>query len=221
MKFWGVVFLIVGGCLLVSGQAAAAYCPRQIAVIENQVALQEIEKIIRTIYQDLRCDTHFKHMPAKRGVLAFNNGAVDGELVRLQAIERLYERDVIRSDPLAPAILGLWGRENSEDKVLGHVRGIAWQDVRLDRFRQAGWRTHAFNKHEQMYGAYLRGLIDHFLSIDVFKVEFFARYDNNLAVQKEILLAPQGYHFLGAEYREFMRDFNRYVRNNDPFKGLK
>lgn len=221
MKFLGAVLLIVGSCLLVSGQTVAAYCPQQVAVIENKVALQEVEQIIRKIYKDLHCDTRFKHMPAKRGVLAFNNMVVDGELVRLQAIESLYTRKVVRSDPLVPVVLGLWGRKNSADKVLGHVRGIAWQDARLDDFRQAGWRTRPFYKHEQMYAAYLRGLVAHFLSVDILKVEFFTRHAQDLAIQKEIMLAPQSYHFLGVEYHEFMRDFNRYIRNNDPFKDLK
>jgi len=221
MKLWGVVWMFVGSCVLMSAQASADYCPKRIAVIQNTVALKAIEQIIHNIYEELHCDTRFMPMPAKRGVLTFNNAAVDGELVRLQAIETLYKREVVRSDPLAPAVLGLWGRKNNPGKVLGHVRGIAWQDGSIGGFVKEGWRTRAFNKHEQMYAAYLRGLIDHFLSIDIFTVEFFARRDKDSVIQKEILLAPQGYHYLSAEYADFMRDFNRYVRNNDPFKELK
>lgn len=204
-----------------STQAAADYCPKRIAVIQNTVALKEIEQIIHNIYKELHCDTRFMPMPAKRGVLAFNNAAVDGELVRLQAIEPFYKREVVRSDPLAPAVLGLWGRAGNRGNVLGHVRGIAWQDSSIGGFIKEGWQTRAFNKHEQMYAAYVRGLIDHFLSIDIFKVEFFAQRGQDLAVQKLSLLEPQGYHYLDMEYVDFMRDFNRYVRNNDPFRHLK
>lgn len=202
-------------------QATSSYCPNNIAVIADARAYEDIVRVFKDVFRDLNCNTEFVAVPAKRGVYLFNQGKVDGELMRLPVIESKYTVPFIRSDPYFRFKLALWGAKFTKVTSLGYLRGLAWHEKFVSRFQKQGVSIHVFNSNEKMYRAFLRGRINGFLSAErMMRLFFEKRLLAGQVALKEVLLTPKVSMYLKPEFNEFVSDLNAYLRKNTPFEKL-
>lgn len=202
-------------------QAGEDYCPNKIAVIADARAYADIVHVFKGVFRKLNCKTTFVSVPAKRGVYLFNRGEVDGELMRLPVIEGKYKVPFIRSVPYFRFNLALWGAKFTEVTSLGYLRGLAWHEKFVQKFREQGMSIHVFNSNEKMYRAFLRGRINGFLSAErMMRLFFEERLLVGQVALKETLLAPKVSMYLKPDFKEFVADLNDYLLQHKPFEKL-
>ncbi|NVJ92388.1 MAG: hypothetical protein HWE34_12060 [Methylocystaceae bacterium] len=217
-----VIFFAFLLCL--STGAQAKYCPEKIAVISGDPFVMGVEGILQSIYRALGCKIEFVSLPAKRGILYFNNRSVDGEIYRLSLVENAYNIPFVRSSvALLHLKNALWenpDREIAQKRPMGYVRGIKWHDEYAASFKEQG-NMISFGSEENMFQAYERGSIGSFLtekqSVDLLQAQsFFKTSPKMVKVISDLPL----YHYLNADYADFMKAFSAYLVKNKPFKAL-
>ncbi len=217
-----VIFLTFVLCL--STGAQAKYCPEKIAVISGDPLANGVQGILQSTYHTLGCEIEFVSVPARRGILYFNNRSVDGEIYRLSLVENAYNIPFVRS---SVALLylknALWenpDREIAQKRPMGYVRGIKWHDEYT-----ASLKGHvnmiSFGSEENMFQAYERGSIGSFLtekqSVDLLQAQSFFKTSPKMV--KVISNLPL-YHYLNADYADFMKKFSAYLVAHKPFQAL-
>lgn len=195
--------MLVASVLLPQAGAAAEplRCPPRVAFVENSPGTVRLAETLKAVYARIGCpDVVFIGLPGRRGAVAFNMGEVQGELMRLPAIEADYTRAFIRvPNPVNHVTGRLWARqpEQTGSGPLGFVLGVVWME-------QHGQTRGGLGYHGQgeMFRAYAAGVIDRFLAEDHAVAE--AVRDGRLAARPAYagpdLVAAPLYHYLALEY---------------------
>ncbi|MEH6469879.1 MAG: hypothetical protein V7752_01400 [Halopseudomonas sp.] len=117
------------GCPAVAAEpeAAAMACPGSVAVIAGNGLSRSVHETVEVLYRRLGCDTHFIAHPGQRGIVAFNQRLVDGELMRMVAAEPEYQRAFSRSEyPVVELNRALWLHPDTQryaDLPIGYQLG--------------------------------------------------------------------------------------------------
>jgi hypothetical protein len=200
-----VRFFLLAGLLMLPGLAHAAQplqCPQKIAFIANDAALRRQADDMKALYARIGCpDVAFVGLPGRRGVVAFNTGEVQGELMRLQGVEPEYTRPFLRvSRPIVNMTGRLWARSPDQADVgpLGFILGVVWQERQVPV--QGGGL--GYPSQIEMLQAFSVGLIDRFLAEDT--VVNAALREGRLAARPahagQPLVSTGLHHYLGIEF---------------------
>ncbi|MEZ0303352.1 MAG: hypothetical protein ACAH24_15080, partial [Hyphomicrobiaceae bacterium] len=133
---WGL--FILAATILLQGMARDAVaepmrCPQRLAFVDNDPLTQREAESLKAIYARIGCpDVTFVGLPGRRGVTAFNTGDVQGELMRLPAVEVEYTRPFLRvASPVNHVVGRLWARSvpgQGAPGPFGFVLGVVWQE---------------------------------------------------------------------------------------------
>lgn len=189
--------------LVLAAWPAFAACPQKIAFIDNDAALRRQADDLKALYARIGCpDVAFVGLPGRRGVVAFNAGEVQGELMRLPGIEAEYSRPFLRvSPPLVQMTGRLWARSAAQASAgpVGFVLGVVWQEQQAQSGPALGYTGQA-----AMLQAFSGGLIDRFLAEDT--VVAAAVRDGRLPARPahagQPLVSAGLHHYLGVEFAE-------------------
>lgn len=197
------------------------HCPKRLGMVSNNTMATTTAKVLGDIYQKLGCPIEMVVLPARRGFTAFNVGEIDGELFRAPIGSSHYTRPFVRSElPLFETTQSLWvapGTELQVDLPIGYLIGVAWQEYYLDR---TGMPKSGHLHIADMVDHYNNGLITRFLAEDSNIQSAIERGDfaaDRIPVQVETVAIDPLYHFLGAEFADFMKRFSDYVNTHHPF----
>ncbi|WP_341911175.1 hypothetical protein [Ferrovibrio terrae] len=204
-----VLIRVFGFVMLVAALQAAAFaamaeplrCPQRIAFVDSDPATRRQAEEMKLIYARIGCpDVAFVGLPGRRGVVAFNTGEVQGELMRVPAVEPEYTRAFVRvRSPIVHVVGRLWGRDappNGND-AFGFVLGVIWQE----RYGHAHGGT-GYHGQTELMRAYATGLIDHFLAEDpaVAAAVKDGRLPARPAHAGPPLVSTALHHYLGVEF---------------------
>lgn len=200
-----VRFFLLAGLLMLPAMATAAQplqCPQKIAFIANDAALRRQADDMKALYARIGCpDVAFVGLPGRRGVVAFNTGEVQGELMRLQGVEPEYTRPFLRvAHPIVNMTGRLWARspDQADAGPLGFVLGVVWQERQVPV--QGGGL--GYPSQAEMLQAFSGGLIDRFLAEDT--VVNAALREGRLAARPahagQPLVSAGLHHYLGIEF---------------------
>lgn len=214
-------------CILISCalQIAPAYskppyaCPKRIALIEGNDLAQNARSIIQKIYKALDCETVFIELPGKRGIVEFNRGKVDGELVRLDIVEKLYTVPFIRSShPLFTLPHSLWVHPSASIHATAYLLGVIWQR----NYMKGKENGISFPSYSAMFEAYNQGKVTAFLANDI-SVQAWLDENQLKPVPhiKETMSQAPIFHYLSPEFKEFAAVFSDYVAHHKPFEKFK
>ena len=182
--------------------AGPLQCPQKIAYIDNDAALRRQAGDLKALYARIGCpDVAFVGLPGRRGVVAFNAGEVQGELMRLPIVEADYSRPFVRVSPPIVKMTGrLWARSLAQAAAgpVGFVLGVVWQEQQA----QTKGDGHGYPSQAEMLQAFSGGLIDRFLAEDT--VVAAAVRDGRLAARPaysgQPLVSAGLHHYLGIEF---------------------
>jgi hypothetical protein len=209
--------LMICPVLMSSGRAADVTCPQKVATIQNALVYKEVEHVFRQIYKQLGCELILLEMPAKRGIVSFNNHHIDGELLRTPAIEGRYSREFVRSVPLVVIRFGLWALQDKVERI-GYLQGFVVHQDAANKYVQQGRVVQSFASNEQMFAALQRGALDAVITGELAWKAYSTRHPDAPRVGlREILAHLELHHYLSVDYTLFMREFSQYVQQNKPF----
>lgn len=205
VRFFLLAGLLMLPALATSGPATAAeplLCPQKIAFIDHDAALRRQAGDMKALYTRIGCpDVAFVGLPGRRGVVAFNTGEVQGELMRLQGVEPEYTRPFLRvARPIVKMTGRLWARSEAQTASgpLGFVLGVVWQERQVQG--EGGGR--GYPSQLEMLQAFSGGLIDRFLAEDT--VVAAAMREGRLAARPahagQPLVSTGLHHYLGVEF---------------------
>ncbi|GGF62051.1 hypothetical protein GCM10011332_14870 [Terasakiella brassicae] len=203
--------------------ATPPQCPQTLSMYaENKLTLKA-RHIFEEMYAKLGCKLSVRLLPPKRSVIYFNSSLIDGELYRLEDIEKSYTQTFVRSQfPLLSIPASLWASADPEiykTRPLGYIKGYAWQE----RFiRQKPLLTPvAYKNEDDLYIAFNKGIIGSFLSNDPY-VDFLQKEGLLSASLKKIMTLETRhfYHYLHAKYAPFMERFSELLAKEDNFAAL-
>jgi len=194
-------------------------CPKRIALIEGNDLAENASSIIQKIYKILGCETVFVELPGKRGIVEFNRGKIDGELIRLSIVEKLYTVPFIRSSrPLFTLPHSLWVHPNAPIHATAYLLGVIWQRNYMEE-KENGI---SFPSYDAMFEAYNQGKVTAFLANDI---SVQAWLDENklkpLPHIKETMSQAPVFHYLSPDFKEFSDVFSDYVAEHKPFEIFK
>jgi hypothetical protein len=201
VRFFLLASLIAISLPAIPGSAWAA-CPQKIAFIGNDAALRRQADDMKALYARIGCpDVAFVGLPGRRGVVAFNTGEVQGELMRLQGVELEYVRPFLRIAPPLVTMTGrLWARsaDQADAGPVGFVLGVVWQERQVPV--QGGGR--GYPSQVELLQAYSTGLIDRFLAEDTVVAAALreGRLPARPAHAGQPLVTAGLYHYLGVEF---------------------
>lgn len=219
MGFKFCFFIFVVFAAPVSGQADTT-CPKRVGYIEKNTLTLLVLPVMQRVYRDLGCETEFLNLPGRRGILAFNEQMIDAEMIRFRVVEDRYlvpfERGKV---PLIQLKSYFWKNPAlEEDRTIpfGYVKGIIWQENYAK-----GKPFNAFYNIESMFKAYNEGQIAGFLASGPAIV---TAHDKELIsphpVVVELVKESPLYHYVLADYENFIGKFDKYLETNDPFHYL-
>jgi hypothetical protein len=195
---------LIAGLLTVPIAAVAqeaARCPERIAYVDSDAAVQRDAGAMKTIYARVGCpDVRFVGLPGRRGVVAFNAGEVQGELMRLPAVEIEYSRPFLRLPVPVLQVSGrLWARDAAAASggPAGFVLGVVWQE----QYAQSHGGT-GYAGQTELLRAYGNGLIDRFLAEDaaVAAAVRDGRLTERPVPDGQPLVTADLHHYLGGEF---------------------
>lgn len=199
-------------------------CPEKIAYIENEPMSQKAIVILQKIYADLGCPLQAVKLPGRRGPLHFNEGLVDGELLRAIPAEKNYSRAFVRSSvPLREKSNRLWRNPNDHDPQtpIAFTLGVIWQEkFAKTKTAKTGIPNKPMMFNTELHDAYANGRVTRFLAADTNIDDMIAKGilgDTPAPVIEETISVLPLYHYLGVEYAPFMKKFSELVAKTDPF----
>jgi hypothetical protein len=204
----------------------AGYCPKKIAIVQGDPLAIPAKDILRKIYKQMGCNVKILPLPGTRGILHFNKKRVDGELYRLPLAEKAYNREFIRSaHALLKLTYAIWenpASDMSDKKPLGYVRGIKWHEAYIQHNVLNVQKIAQFNTEEKMFEAFARGVLGSFLSEEQTVDLLLKNNKMHILPRLKAVIETKGlYHYLGAEFSDFMTDFSAVIKKDNPFSILE
>ena len=201
--------------------AQAEYCPSKIAAIHRDPLADKAAEVMKELYEKLGCDIAIQASTAKRSVLDFNKGKIDGEMLRTRLIEQQYKRDYVRSVQVADLPGVLWvhpDQEMAETLPLGYVRGYSWQETYTSEHDK---NNIGFSSDEELFLAWNRGQIGSLLGDHPIVSHYIRKQKLTIVpVEKEVVSNAPLFHYLSYEYAPFMAAFSNAIERNNPFPDL-
>jgi hypothetical protein len=176
-------------------------CPQRLAYVDNDPAVRRDAEAMKVVYARIGCpDVVFVGLPGRRGVVAFNNGEVQGEFMRLASVEGEYTRPFLRVPAPIPGVVGRrWARHAAAagGGGFGYVLGVIWQEQYAAAHGGTGYHSLA-----DLLRAYSAGLIDSFLAEDPAVVVAVreGRLPARPAEAGPTLVSAPLFHYLATEY---------------------
>ncbi|MEH6650767.1 MAG: hypothetical protein V7707_12140 [Motiliproteus sp.] len=184
-------------------------CPDFIAVIEGEEISQRVLKRMEPIYRQLGCETQFIEMPGQRALVGFNQGVVDGELVRIESAASEYQRPFSRSSVAVVEVhSALFVHPQQRTQPIGYQLGVIWQK----RYASQLDNTLQMYSAAELCDAYNLGNISGFLSnyVSVDELVNRKRLSPMPVIDKKLPSYPL-YHYLGAEYEPLMQRISQLL----------
>jgi hypothetical protein len=195
-------------------------CPKTLSMYAENALTLKARKIFETMYAKLGCSLNVRVLPPKRSILYFNRALIDGELYRLEDIEKKYTRTFVRSRfPLLSIPASLWAaadKETYETRPLGYVKGYAWQERFVSK--KPLLKTVGYMNENDLYLAFNKGIVGSFINNDPY-VEFLQQ-DGILTVPVTKIMTVETrsfYHYLNAKYAPFMDRFSDLLAKEKNF----
>ena len=194
-----------------------AQCPETLAIIQDDPLVEATFESFKALYLQLGCNTKFRELPGRRGILYFNKRIVDGEFFRLPLVEVEYSRPFARSaTPLFYISNSLWFHPDQkvrERLPLGYALGVVWQELYMKN--RDGM---AFYSTFEMYDAYQKGLISGFFDSSNPTKSQFANVDlQPVPILGELISKLPLFHYLGVEHKEFMEKVSELLKTENPY----
>lgn len=223
MKIVSILVLVALFCLTIPAYATTSECPQTLSMYQENKLTLKARHIFEEMYAKLGCKLSTRLLPPKRSLLYFNRSLIDGELYRLEDIEKKYTKTFVRSQsPLLSIPASLWASADPEiyrTRPLGYIKGYAWQE----RFiRQKPLLTPlAYMSEDDLYVAFNKGIIGSFLNNDPY-VDFLQKEGLLSVPLKKIMTIEirHFYHYLNAKYAPFMERFSELLAKEDNFAAL-
>jgi len=199
---------------------ASPDCPAKISIVEKGVISPLIAKPLGQVYAELGCPLRLDPVPGLRGIAMFNNGLVDGEVMRLPKVEKAYKREFVRSaTPMFSLSYSLWLHPNRAEKgalPIGYGFGVVWHEdyvkgKNVRKFHQAADQIRAYN------AGFLSGIL--IADLSVFKLAAKGGI-KPIPVRGEVVHSSPMYHYLGAEFSPFMDRFSKRIKADNPFNSV-
>lgn len=207
-------------CTATGGVQANETCPKQVGYIEKNGLTRLLLPIMQEIYQQLDCQTEFVNLPGRRGIIAFNEGRVDAELIRFRLVEDQYQTPFVRSKvPLFQLKNYFWKNPALQDDSklpFGYVKGLIWQEEYAK-----GKPFNAFYNIQSMFKAYNAGQIAGFLASGPAIDD--ARQENLISpppLAIELVKEASLYHYTASPYQHFVDRFDQYLETHRPFSHM-
>lgn len=194
-------------------------CPRLLSVPSESSLPNKVGNILLGIYAELGCKVYLQPLPARRGVVHFNSGITDGEVMRTQNIEPLYVRPFVRTkQPLLYIEKAIWRVETVEDLTnnpIGYSMGIRWQEIYVENHNSES-QFQIFSTPNDLLAAIQNDEVFRFL----YSVQGIKEIRNTEALKKpirleKVLSRQPAYHYLGVEFTETIDAINRILQK-DP-----
>lgn len=196
-----VVLVAALQVVMFAAMAQPMRCPQRIAFVDHDPATRRQSEEMKMVYARIGCpDVAFIGLPGRRGVVAFNTGEVQGELMRLPAVEPEYTRAFVRvRSPVVHVVGRLWARDAAPagSTAFGFVLGVIWQEQYGHAHGGTGYHSQA-----ELMRAYAIGLIDRFLAEDpaVAAAVKDGRLPARPAHAGPPLVSTVLHHYLGVEF---------------------
>lgn len=130
-------------------------CPKKVSYVSGDRLTKVLQPILKNVYRALKCDTKFVPFSARAATRAFVEGKVDGEVFRLELIERKYSHDYLKSTvPLLVLSGSLWLHpDHNSERPFGYGQGVAWEEHYARGKKGVGLREMdrkilAYNNHQ-------------------------------------------------------------------------
>ena len=204
----------------ISETLATANCPASVATIDKGILSPIVSKIMSNLYKELGCQMELLPLPGRRGILSFNAGQVDGEVIRLAKAEAAYKRKFVRSsEPLYNLTFSLWSHPEASLQgalPIGYTLGVLWQEDYM-----TGKRGRRFHSADKLFTEYNAGRLSGFLAADISVVQLIESGKIVPAPKKviTILTAPM-YHYLGREFSPFMDRLTALIKVRNSFSAI-
>lgn len=198
----GLLFLVAAAPPATAGEALR--CPRRLALLDDNAAGADQAERLKTLYVRIGCPpVTILPLPGRRGLAAFNNGDVDGEVIRLEIIETEYTRPFVRVRiPMTRVEGHFWARTAAYAGDLaagraGYILGLAWHEDAHDQYGGVGYHTQT-----DLLRAYNGGLINGFLMSNASLAQ--ALRDGRLAARPAYagppIMTALLYHYLATDF---------------------
>ena len=214
---------ILMGIAANSANASVSYCPQKLAHIDGDILSINVSKMIQRIYRRLGCTPQIEGLPGRRGIHAFNDGAIDGEIYRHPIIEPIYTRTFVRSTvPLFHLSNALWVFDQTpEDKPVGYLIGVLWHENFVEQ-RRNDYRFRKFSDSDAFVEAAVSGEIRGFLSQQQ-SIDLLLEHDRlPYAPRLEEMISKEPlFHYLDSRFSDFMKDFSEILLKEQSFGRFK
>ena len=149
-------------------------------------------------------------------MIEFNQGGVDGELMRVPVVEEHYYRTFVRSDkPVLVDRNSLWVHPDGDALArfpIAYQYGVSWQQQYIDQIP----RTMRFYSNQDIFEAYKQQRVRGFLaSDDVVEALVEAGELWPVPVAEDQVRTLELYHYLGREYSPFMKRLNNLLQKSE------
>lgn len=198
----GLLFVVAVAPLAVAGESLR--CPQRLALLDdNAIGADQVERL-KWLYARIGCPpATVIALPGRRGLASFNNGDVDGEVIRLAIVEAEYTRPFVRVRvPMARIEGRFWARMESYSGDLaagraGYILGLTWHEEARARYGGVGYHTQT-----DLLQAYRSGLINGFLMSNISMAQ--ALQDGRLPARPAYagppIMTAALYHYLAADF---------------------
>lgn len=197
--------------------ANAVECPKILAAIADTALNAPLIPKTKSLYEKLGCEFNIAKLPGRRALAAFNAQSVDGELFRLQVIEKHYKVPFVRSQhPVLQITQGVWirnGHELRAASIIGYVIGRRWQEDFAGAQPQS-YRLIEYSLSKEMFADFNAGRLDGFLSSSE---NIDPLLESKVLNGRPILAVKTGdrplYHYLHEDYAPFMAEFSKLLQD--------
>ncbi|WP_417840708.1 hypothetical protein [Terasakiella sp.] len=223
MRIVSILVLVALFCLTIPAYATTPECPQTLSMYQENKLTLKARHIFEEMYAKLGCKLSTRLLPPKRSLLYFNRSLIDGELYRLEDIEKSYTKTFVRSQaPLLSIPASLWASTDPEiysTRPLGYIKGYAWQERFIGQ--KPLLTPVVYMNEDDLYVAFNKGVIGSFLGNDPY-VDFLQKEGLLGAPLKKIMTIETRhfYHYLNAKYAPFMQRFSELLAKEDNFAAL-
>ncbi len=198
-------------------------CPKTVGYAAGSLFAGEVVQVYHTIYKNLKCNTQFVPLPPKRILVHFNNGMLEGDIFRLELIEKHLQVPFVKSHvPLFHVSGYLYQNmtvKNAKERPFGYLRGVQWQKEYAQKHPK---NSMVINDEESLFLQYRSGVLKRFLS-GAFRVNHRIQegfFDVPPVAVEKIFTQPL-WHYLHADYADFMKAFSDYVTKHKSFAEIE
>ena len=185
---------------------------------------EQVIQRLKEVYKSIGVELVFRKMPSERALVAANRGVVDGEIMRIEGLEKKYQNLVPTKVPITVMSISLFSLKQEpytdlsmlDNSRTGYLRGIKLSENLLE-----GKRSYASNSIKSVFSMLLKGRVDYVLAPAVSSLEFLKKADPSFASVKRLqpdVRKVYLYHYLHKKNAKILESFNKALEPYDPIQ---